>query len=199
MHHAERPLRVVIPVFPGFEELDAIAPLEVFGLARQIGLPVKVELVSHLSDGSTRGIHGSTLTGLPLFDSDSPADLIIVPGGAWLSGGETGVRRAVAEGTLPALLRTHARRGAMIASVCTGAFLLQAAGLLANVPATTHHLALEDLRALGVDVRKDRIVDAGRILTAGGITSGLDLGLHLVAGIFGASAAARIRDVMEYH
>ncbi len=191
-------MQVIIPVFPGVEELDAIAPLEVFGLARQVGLPVEVRLASPQPASRVKGIHGVTFADLAPFDADSPADLVIVPGGAWLSGGNTGVRLAVSEGTLPALLQAQYQRGATIASVCTGAFLLQASGLLTNTPATTHHLAQEDLRALGVDTRTDRILDAGRIVTAGGITSGLDLALHLVARTFGPDRAEQIRDLLEY-
>jgi transcriptional regulator GlxA family with amidase domain len=80
--------------------------------------------------------------------------------------------------------------------VCTGAMLLAEAGILEGRPAVTHHAALDDLRDLGIDVRADaRWVDAGDVLTAGGVTSGIDLALHLLerfqdAGV--AEAAARL-------
>jgi len=189
-------MRVAIPVFPGVEELDAIGPLEAFGLARQIGLPVEVALMSGSSATTVRGYHGVAFGELELFSENETYDTVVVPGGAWLGGSDEGVRRAVAEGTLPRLLRHHFDKGATVTSVCTGAFLLASAGLLDGLPATTHHLAQDDLRALGVEVLPDRVVDAGRILTAGGITSGLDLALHLLEREFGCGE--RIASILEF-
>lgn len=189
-------LRVAIPIFPGFEELDAIGPLEVFGLAAQCGLPVSTTLVSSDPDSVAGGVHGLAITGLePLSDR---FDLVVVPGGAWLSGGKTGVRLAVSDGILPRWLADRHAGGAVIASVCTGAFLLQAAGLLAGKVATTHHLAMDDLRQLGVDVVSNRVIDAGSVLSAGGIASGLDLALWILERTFGQPACGRVEDLMEY-
>ncbi len=189
-------MRVAIPVFPGVEELDAIAPLEAFGLAKQIGLPVEVALMSDSSDAEVRGYHGLVFGALGLFSETETYDLVVVPGGAWLGGEDAGVRRAVAEGSLARLIRHHFDKGSTVSSVCTGAFLLAQAGLLEGLPATTHHLAQDDLRALGIQVLPDRIVDAGRILTAGGITSGLDLAIHLLEREFGCGE--RISSILEY-
>lgn len=189
-------MKVAIPVFPGVEELDAVGPFEVFGLARQAGLPVEVALVTHVAGGMVRGFHGMEFGGLGPFPSGGDFDVIVVPGGAWISGLKEGVRLAIEEGILPEILRQHFDRGAVVASVCTGAFLLEAAGLLSGVKATTHHVAREELRGKGVDVSTDRVVDAGRILTAGGITSGIDLYLHLVERFFGEGA--RIAAMLEY-
>ncbi len=189
-------MRVAIPVFSGVEELDAVGPFEVFGLARQAGLPIEVALVTHVAGGRVRGFHGMEFGGLAPFASGDNFDVIVVPGGAWLSGEKEGVRLAMAEGVLPELLRLQFERGAVVASVCTGAFLLESAGLLAGVRATTHHLAWEELREKGVEVSTERVVDAGRILTAGGITSGLDLSLHLIERFFGEGE--RIAAMLEY-
>lgn len=173
-----------------------MGPFEVFGLARQAGLPVDVALVTHVAGGMVRGFHGMELCGLAPFEAQGPFDVIVVPGGAWISGEKEGVRLAIEEGILPEILRRQFERGAVVASVCTGAFLLEAAGLLAGVRATTHHVAWEELRGKGVEVCTDRVVDAGRILTAGGITSGLDLGLHLIERFFGEGE--RIAAMLEY-
>ena len=189
-------LRIAIPVFPGFEELDAIGPLEVFGLAAGSGLSISTTLVASDPGIPVLGIHGLTLTGLQPLDEDF--DLIVVPGGAWLSGGPTGVRLAVAEGILARWLAARHAGGAVIAGVCTGVFLLHAAGLLDGKKATTHHLALDHLRGLGVDVVEDRVVDAGDVLTAGGIASGLDLALWIVERQFGKSACGEVETMMEY-
>lgn len=189
-------MRVAIPVFSGVEELDAVAPFEVFGLAKQAGLPVEVMFVTHGVRGTVRGFHGMEFGSLARLEAGDSFDVIVVPGGAWISGENEGVRFALAEGILPGILRSQFERGAVVASVCTGVFLLEAAGLLAGVRATTHHVAREELRARGVEVSTDRVVDAGRILTAGGITSGLDLALHLVEREFGEGE--RIAGMLEY-
>jgi len=189
-------MRVAIPVFPGVEELDAIGPLEVFGLAKQLDLPVEVELVTHVVGRNVRGAHGVEFGNLARFSGEDVFDVVVVPGGTWISGGNEGVRLAIAEGILPDILRSQFERGAVVASVCTGAFLLEAAGLLAGITATTHHLAIDDLRARGVTVSAERVVDAGRIVTAGGITSGIDLALRLLDREFGY--AAQIAGILEY-
>ncbi len=191
-----RCMRVAIPVFPGVEELDAIAPLEVFGIARGAGLDVTVELVTHIPNSPVRCFHGLEMSGLRGFSGNY--DLVVVPGGAWISGAATGVRLAVDEGSLPRLLRQQYERNAIIASVCTGALLLAAAGLLDGIPATTHHSAIEDLKAAGIEVLSERVVDAGRILTSGGIASGLDLSLWILERTFGAGPAARVAEILEY-
>jgi transcriptional regulator GlxA family with amidase domain len=122
-------------------------------------------------------------------------DLVLVPGGGWSDGKPDGVRPEAERGDIPAALARRHAAGGRVGSVCTGAMLLAAAGLLEGRPATTHHSALDDLRAAGADVRADeRVVDDGDIVTAAGVTSGIDLALHLVREARGdtvARAAAR--------
>lgn len=86
-------------------------------------------------------------------------------------------------------------------SVCTGAFQLARAGLLKGIPATTHHEFFDSFAKEFPDIelrRGLRFVDSGRIATAGGLTSGIDMALHLVARYFGVEAAARTAEYMEY-
>ena len=85
-----------------------------------------------------------------------------------------------------------------MASVCTGAMLLAAAGITDGRPATTHHSALEDLRASGAQVIDARVVDDGDVMTAAGITSGIDLALYIVEREAGAEIAERVADEIEY-
>ncbi|MCW2957574.1 MAG: AraC family transcriptional regulator, partial [Solirubrobacterales bacterium] len=100
---------------------------------------------------------------------------------------------------LPAAIAAAAAHGATIAAVCTGGMLLEAAGVLEGRAAVTHAAAVEELRARGVDVRADaRIVDTGAVLTCGGVTSGLDLALHLVERLRGPQAAATVAAEMEH-
>lgn len=99
--------------------------------------------------------------------SPAAVDLVVVPGGGWNAGAATGVRAQVDSSLPEALARLHGR-GVTVASVCTGAMLLAAAGLTGGRPAVTHHDATGDLRASGAEVVEARVVDTGDILTAAG-------------------------------
>ncbi len=191
--------RVVIPVFPGVEELDAVGPFEVFALAAEKDSSVEVVLANATPGSEVRCAHGMCLGDLPVFEPRGGWDLIVVPGGAWITGGETGVRRMVSDGVLAPKLAEAAALGATVSSVCTGAFLLEAAGLLAGLPATTHTAAIADLRALGVEsVEGYRVVDCGKVVTAGGITSGLDLGLWMLRRDVDPGLAGRVAETLNY-
>jgi len=191
-------VNAAIAVFAGVEELDAIGPFEVLAAAADLGADLRVSLVTGDGPPDITTSHGLKMTGIrPLAEGD-PYDLIVVPGGAWLSGGETGVRLAVKEGVLPAALRARHDAGCVLASVCTGAFLLAEAGLLAGRAAATHHLAHADLRAYGAEVRTERVVDDGTILSAGGVASGMDLALWIIERAFGETTRDRVETYLEY-
>lgn len=85
-----------------------------------------------------------------------------------------------------------------ITSLCTGAILLGAAGLVAGRPCTTHRGAMAELESQGGVVKEARVVDDGDLVTAGGITSGLELGLWLVRRELGAEAAVGVESMLEY-
>jgi putative intracellular protease/amidase len=195
------PLTEVL-VFDGFDDLDAIAPLEILTAA---GFPTRVVrpaghatvvhsahgLLMHVdaelgsaADPGSAGHPGSGAGGRsPL----SPA-LVLVPGGGWLDVG--GGVRDQCEGPLPAALVTLHDAGTVMASVCTGAMLLARAGLLTGRPAVTNRNALDDIAAAGADVRRDaRVVDDGSIVTGGGPAAGIDVAIRLVARFAGEDAA----------
>jgi transcriptional regulator GlxA family with amidase domain len=117
-------------------------------------------------------------------------DLLVVPGGM-------GTRKLQHDSNFMAWLKT-AEGTDIKASVCTGALLLGAAGWLKGKRANTHPNAREDLKPYCAQVVADRVVDEGNILTAGGVTSGIDLGLHLVERFAGADARARVAKQMDY-
>jgi putative intracellular protease/amidase len=175
------PLTEVL-VFDGFDDLDAIAPLEILTAA---GFPTRVvRPAGHPS--TVRSAHGLVMR----VDAElgSPA-LVLVPGGGWLDAA-AGVRDQC-EGPLPAALAALHEAGAVVASVCTGAMLLARAGLLTGRPAVTNRNALDDLAAAGADVRRDaRVVDDGSVVTGGGPAAGIDLAIRLVAR-FGGEDAGR--------
>src|SRR5579875_3263940 len=137
-------MNIEILLFDGFDELDAIAPYEVLAGAAEATGRLSVRYVT-LGDGPVRAGHGTVVgaVGVP----SEAAELLLVPGGGWKDRRQAGVRAEVERGAIPAAIAAAHARGVTIASVCTGAMLVAAAGILAGRPATTHHSALEDLRA----------------------------------------------------
>jgi transcriptional regulator GlxA family with amidase domain len=185
-------MRIEIILFDGFDELDALGPFEVLRLAEKGGADLHAELVG---PATVTAAHGARL--LLERRPSGDADLTLVPGGGWFDPGP-GARAEAERGDLPALLARAHESGKAVGSVCTGAMLLAAAGLVAGRPATTHQSAIDDLRAAGADVVDARVVDAGDLITAGGVTSGLDMALWLVEREAGAELAQSVADEVEY-
>jgi transcriptional regulator GlxA family with amidase domain len=185
-------MRIEIVVFDGFDELDAIGPFEVFSSAG-----FDVELVGVDGPAQVQGNRGARLvvsTGL------GQPDAVVVPGGGWLDNADQGARAEAWRGVLPARIAELTPSLRWIASVCTGGMLLAEAGILNGRTATTNRNAHDDLRGYeGVTVLPNRVVDDGNIVTAGGITSGFDLALHLVERELGAEKANRVAAALEYH
>lgn len=181
-----------ILLFDGLDELDAVGPFEVLSAA---GFPVRTVV----PPGSPLHIKGANSLAMT---ADAPMgerpELLVVPGGGWLDQAG-GVRRVVA-GAVPATLAAWHAEGTVLASVCTGAMVLAAAGVLAGRPAVTNRLALDDLAASGADVRREaRVVDDGDVVTCGGPLAGVDLAIRLVERALGEPAgrhaAARLEHV----
>ena len=189
-------------LYDGFDELDAIGPYEVFDYAREFGAGIDPSYRTLEPTGQVTASHGTRIVPdgtLPEPDDPDAPDLLVVPGGSWNARDKEASAWVQAQrGDIPRALSAHHRAGARVAGVCTGAMLLAAAGLTDDRPAVTHKSALTELRETGADVREARIVDDGDLLTAGGVTSGLDLALHLVERIAGRDVADRIGTVIEY-
>lgn len=182
-----------IVLFEGFDELDAIGPYEVFENAARGGAPLETRLVALDSAEVVTAGHGlrvgvDGVLGEP--------DLLVVPGGGWTTD-DVGVRQVVEDGRLGEAVVSEYEGGATVASVCTGAMVLAEAGLLEDTPAITHHGAIADLEATA-EVVDARVVDSGDVLTAGGVTSGIDLALWIVEREFGEESADRVAREMEH-
>ena len=190
---------IQIVLFEGFDELDAIAPFEVLSMAARRLPDWRVEFVNIGGAASVRAANGLVvqLDGVRLNAANRP-DVLLVPGGGWADRTQTGARAEVERGAIPAEIAECHQAGSVIASVCTGAMLVAAAGLLKGRPAVTHHLAETDLRVAGAQVVSARVVDDGNIISAGGITSGLDLALWLIERFAGADLAREIETRLEY-
>lgn len=189
-------MRIAIVIFDGFDELDAIGPWEVLRTAERQGADLRATVVALGGAREVVASHGLRARadgGL----ADGPWDWVIVPGGNWTRPDVPGAR-AEAEGPLPAALAEVAASGARMSSVCTGAMLLARAGLLSGRRATTHAVAKADLRAAGARVEDARVVDDGDRVTAAGVTSGIDLALHLVHRLAGPAAAQGVSKTLEY-
>jgi transcriptional regulator GlxA family with amidase domain len=188
---------VSVLLFEGFDELDAVAPYEVFRTASEFGADLDATTRTLVPSEQVTARHGLTLA--PDDVLFGAPDLVLVPGGGWNDRESPGVWSEVEEDTLPERLATLHEGGATVASVCTGAMLLAEAGLLDGRPATTHEAAKDDLREYdGVDVRDDRYVDDGTILTAGGVTAGIDLALHIVERECSPGVAEEVANEIEY-
>jgi transcriptional regulator GlxA family with amidase domain len=184
-------------LFDGFDELDAIGPYEVLENGAEAGASLETRLVTLEGDTDDDGLvtasHGLRVE--PEGTLGEP-DLLVVPGGGWTT--EGGVRAVVNEGTIPDAVGERFAAGATVASVCTGAMILAEAKLLEGRPATTHQVAIDDLEGAAAIVMEERVVDDGDIVTAGGVTAGIDLALWLLEREFGAGIAETVETEMEH-
>lgn len=188
-------MRAEIILYDGFDDLDAFAPYEVLRRAAMAGADLSVDYVTLDGSASVTSAYGVTLA--PPRALGQP-DLLLIPGGGWVARSARGARAEAERGDIPAAIAQAHARGATIATVCTGAMLASAAGILRGRHATTHHGAIPELRAAGAEIIAARVVDDGDIISAGGVTSGLDLALWLVERFFGPALAVAIEGQIEY-
>lgn len=192
-------MRIAILLFDGVEELDWAGPWEVLtmwaALARRAGdADVEVLLCGDQTGPITCAKGARVLADSSWDDLTDTPDVVVVPGGR-------GTRSLVEDEVLLGRLRQYHEDGALLASVCTGALLLAAAGLLEGRPATTHHGALAELQGLDgtCEVRRDeRWVDDGDVITAAGVSAGIDMALHLVDRLAGTERARAVRSAIQY-
>ena len=183
--------RLAFLAFPGMTMLDLVGAYD--SLRRIAPMQIDREVTCRVI-GTKQTIEDETgLTIVPdgVYEDLKQFDLLYVPGGL-------GTRRLMHDERFVDYLKGWGS-GRPLASVCTGALLLGAAGHLKNKRATTHHLAHDLLEPLCKEVVTDqRIVVDGNVITAGGVSSALDLGLYLVDWLWGEDARERIADTMEY-
>jgi transcriptional regulator GlxA family with amidase domain len=190
-------VRIAILIYEGFDELDALGPYEVLRNAAISGAKVETLLISDRLAEHVTGSHGLIVEPQGTL-ADGTFDLVIVPGGGWQDRAAAGAYAEAARGELPARLRELHQAGTAIASVCTGGMLVAAAGIVERRPMTTHHRALEELRATGAAITDARVVDDGDLLSCGGVTAGIDLALWIVDREWGMRLADGIAGEMEH-
>ena len=199
---------VGILLYEGFDELDAVGPFEVFQNAGEAGENCRARLLTLDQTEQVTASHGLCVEPdgrLPDPEANAAPDLLTVPGGGWADRSEAGARAEYERGAIPEAIGAYHAAGATVASVCTGGMLLSAAGVLDGRPAVTHASALDALRDTDARVPEadtptgvPRVVDDGDVVTCGGVTSGIDLALHLVGREFGHAVADRIAHTLEY-
>jgi len=184
-------MKIEILLFDGFDDLDAFGPFEVLSGARLDTTFVTAEPAEFVTSAGGARIVPHGVVGDP--------DLVLVPGGGWSDGGDTGCAAEARRGVIPEFLRERHAAGRRVGSVCTGAMLLAEAGILNGRRAITHHTAHADLATYGAEVISEaRFVDEGDVITSAGITAGIDMALHLVEQALGAEAAAASSRELEW-
>ena len=186
---------VAVALFPEVEELDFVGPWEVLSAWSRLAPDDGVE-VTTVADtaGPLLCAKGLTVVPATTWDRTGPVDVLVVPGGR-------GTRALLEDRPFLDRLRALAQAGTLMTSVCTGSLLYAGAGLLDGRPATTHWGSLDHLAELGtdIDVRPDdRFVDAGMVVTASGVSAGIDMALHLVARLGSAERAREVRRYIQY-
>jgi len=174
-------------IFPELTQLDFTGPLQV--LAR---LPQSTTHIVAKSAVPVPSDCGLSLLPTRTFANCPSLDLICIPGGV------KGVINAIADRETIAFVRTQAKSARYVSSVCTGAFILGVAGLLKGRRATTHWAYTELLPLVGASYEQARVVRDGNVITAGGVTAGIDFGLRIVAEIAGETTAQAIQLGIEY-
>ena len=195
-------MNIAILLYDRLTALDAVGPYEVLSrlpgatvtfVAEEAGPP---KPGGH-SPSASIPVSASTDTGMLALTADASLaelpypEVVLVPGGP-------GRQALMDDGPVHAWLRAADERSTWTTSVCTGSLVLAAAGLLKGKRATSHWLALEELRGLGVDAVPERVVFDGKHVTAAGVSAGIDMALALAARIAGDQVGQAIQLGIEY-
>jgi transcriptional regulator GlxA family with amidase domain len=181
-----------IVIFNQAEELDFVGPWEMLTMWRQVADGPTCHLVAQSSE-SILCAKGMSVNPTTDFEHCPQLDYLLVPGGQ-------GTRTEVNNPVLVQFVATQARGCKAVLSVCTGSFVLHAAGLLSGKRATTHWGSLERLRALGdITVVEERFVQDGNVWSSAGVSAGIDLTLAFIAHVAGEQAAGKVQFAAEYY
>ena len=184
-----------VALFDGAEELDWAGPWEVLAAWAQQWPDDGVRVFTLArEDRPIECAKGLRVLPDETWETAPPLDVLVYPGGR-------GTRRELQDEAVLDWIRGAAEDGTVVASVCTGSLVLAAAGLLDGKPATTHWQSLKLLPTLGreIEVRPDeRFVDNGNVITAAGVSAGIDMALHLVARLHSPERAREVRRYIQY-
>ena len=179
--------KVGFVIFPNLTQLDFTGPLQVLARVPQSTIHIVARSLEPVPSDCGLG-----LVPTHSFADCPPLDLLCVPGGG------VGVIAAASDRATIDFVRSQAHQARYVTSVCTGAFILGVAGLLRGRRATTHWAFTDLLPLVGATHQKARVVKDGNLITAGGVTSGIDFGLSVSADIAGKETAEAIQLELEY-
>jgi putative intracellular protease/amidase len=178
---------IAIPLYPDFTALDAVGPYEVLS-----NLPgANVRFVAAEAGPATADTGMLTLVADASLDDLPAPEIVCVPGGR-------GTQGAIADGRIVDWVRSAHETSNWTTSVCTGAQVLGAAGVLDGLDATTYWMVLDSLRDYGARPCAERVVHEGKVVTAAGVSSGIDMALTLASLIAGEDVAQAIQLGIEY-
>ena len=187
--------RIALFLFEGAEELDWAGPWEVLAAWSKMWPDDGVEVYTvAATDGPVTCAKGLRVLADHTWQTAPEPDVLIVPGGH-------GTRPLTRHEATLAWIRGHAARGTLVTSVCTGSLVLAASGLLQDRAATTYWNAFDELLAIDPTIeprRDDRFVDTGEIVTAAGVSAGIDMALHLVRRLHSTERARDVRRYIQY-
>ena len=182
----QSPIRIGMVLFPKLTQLDLTGPYEVLNTDPR----TRIDLLWHrLEPVEAQG--GLILTPSATFGDYGPPDVLFVPGGP-------GVLDAMDDEALLDFIRGAASHAQYVTAVCTGSLVLAAAGLLVGKRATSHWSSIHLLELMGATPVNERVVEDGKIISGGGVTSGIDFGLVLASRLLGEDTARRIQLLLEY-
>ena len=179
-------LNIVFVLFPNLTQLDFTGPLQVLSRLPSASVHLAAKTMDPVSTDAVL-----TLNPTCTFADCPPADVICIPGGF-------GVDDAIRDSELMAFVRREGARAKYVTSVCTGAFVLGAAGVLKGKRATTHWAYHDELEKVGAVPVKERVVRDGNLITGGGVTAGIDFAFTAAAEIAGEDVAKAIQLGLEY-
>jgi transcriptional regulator GlxA family with amidase domain len=184
-------MNFAIVLFPDVEELDFAGPYEVIGMAAKY-LWQDWRVFTVAQERVVKGSCGLSVNVDHTFDDAPAADVIIVPGGL-------GTRPGAENAALMGYIKGAGDGAQFVTSVCTGAFLLHRASFLQGKRATTYWSEHKNLAGLGgVEVVAERWVHDGNVITAAGVSAGIDMALYLVGVLKGPEQARRLQKLIEY-
>lgn len=185
---------IALVLFPDFEELDLAGPYEVFGMTAKY-IDNEWDTYTVAGTPEVRAFNGMRVLADYTFENAPQPDLICVPGGR-------GTRTSVNDRALIDYIRRAGSAASQVTSVCTGALLLHRAGFLEGRRATTHWGAKQELRDLGGNtevVDEARWVVDGNVITAAGVSAGIDMALYIVGQLKSPEDARKVQKAMEYY
>ncbi|MBL7861102.1 MAG: DJ-1/PfpI family protein [Cyclobacteriaceae bacterium] len=195
--------KIAIVLFDDVEVLDFAGPFEVFSVTgkRKAGQPYEVVTVAEKDTITAR----NQLVVKPLYTfADMPApDILLIPGGGGYhaDGRPFGSRKEMDNPVMIQWVQLQAKHTELILSVCTGALILAKAGLLENLEATTHFMALDTLKLLAPNTRvvsDKRYVDNGKIILSAGVSAGMDMAFYVVSKLQSPEVARETAQYMQY-